>query len=122
MASWLRRRTSLLTAVSLAALVGAALILLAACDNNDEPQDVALSMIVVQQDDYDGDMVRLRGTVRFFEDPDGGHYVIEDEEQNRVQLLPRSVAEPFEDEEVTVVGEFSFSEDEGRIVEVDEIQ
>lgn len=95
---------------------------LAACGNGDdgEPEPVTLGQIVADQASYDGDLLRIEGVVVGFENPE--HYVVEDEQQNRVQLMPTDEAAAFEGEQIVVVGRFAFSEDEGRRIEIDEIE
>jgi hypothetical protein len=103
--------------------IGAAIVVSAmvACGGDDgEPRDVTLGEIVADQASFDGDTLRLRGEVVGFENPE--HYVIEDANHNRVELLPRERAAEYEGETVVVVGEFAFSETEGRRLQIEEIE
>jgi hypothetical protein len=95
-------------------MLGLALLTLtvaSACGDGD-PIDVSLARISANASDYHGKLVRLEGTVVGFENPE--HYVIEDGQQNRVQLLPNELARPFVGEQATVVGRFTFSDTQGR--------
>lgn len=105
-----------------AALAAILLPTLAACGNGDDgdPEAVTLGQIVADQASYDGDLLRIEGVVVGFENPE--HYVVEDEQQNRVQLLPTGEAAAFEGEQIVVVGRFAFSEEEGRRIEIEEIE
>ena len=92
----------------------------AACggDDNGEPKDVPLADVVADQDSYNGDTLRLQGTVVGFEEA-VEHYVIEDENQNRVELVPTDQAAEYEGQEVSVVGRFTFADDQGRRIEIE---
>lgn len=100
-------------------LLVAPLVLLVACG---EPERVNLASLVGREDQYDGKRIEVRGQVTAFEDDQWGrYYVVEDPWHNRVRIEPAGEAEPFEGREVTVSGRFSFREDEGRRLDIDEI-
>jgi alkyl hydroperoxide reductase subunit AhpC len=90
------------------------------------PTEVALAELAFTAEDHDGEVVEIVGVVREFtvEEDDAleDHFVIEDDEQNRVQLVPHDAVEPYIDEHVRVVGEFTFDETAGRLIEVEEIE
>jgi hypothetical protein len=109
----LRRPAALLVALW-------ALMLLVACGGDPEP--VALSTLVGREAEYDGQRVEVHGVVRAFDDPDGRYYVVEDAAPNRVRLSPTDRAAPFDGREVRVTGRFTFREDEGRRIAIDEIE
>jgi hypothetical protein len=87
-------------------------------------QSVVLSELAFNPESYDGDQIRTSGVVVEFDEDDGAlhrHYVIQDTDQNRVKLEPLEAAEPHEGRIVRVTGQFSFSETEGRVLQVEEI-
>jgi hypothetical protein len=95
-------------------------VLLAGCPAEDEtPVEVSLAELVAEQREFDGRDVETQGVVRTFDEP--RHYWIEDDHPNRVELLPDEVAEPYVGQEVRVTGRFSYADDRGRVIEVDEI-
>lgn len=104
----------------LAALVVAALVLTACGLVTTGPRAVTLAELATEQDRYDGTVVRTEGVVRSFDDP--LHYWIEDEDVNRVELVPHEEVAPLLSEKVRVVGEFTFDQDQGRLITVDEIE
>lgn len=98
-----------------------AAVVLAACGLvRDEPVEVSLAELVAAQEDHDGRMVATEGVVRSHDDP--LHYWIEDDDPNRVELVPHEEVEPNLGEHVRVVGRFTFSLDGGRLIEVEEIE
>ena len=105
-----------------ALLLGAVGLVLAACASADggEPRPVTLAELVAEQDRHDGTRVVVRGTVNTFDDP--RHYWIEDVEQHRVELVPEEVAEDLVGAQVEVVGRFSFRDDQGRVIEVEDLE
>lgn len=95
-------------------------VLVAGCPADDgTPVEVSLAELVAEQQDFDGRTVQTQGIVRTFDDP--RHYWIEDDLPNRVELQPDEVAEPHVGQEVRVTGRFSYADDRGRVIEVDEI-
>jgi hypothetical protein len=98
---------------------------LAACAPG-APQEVTLAELALAAADYDGETVETEGTVREFtpEDDDAleHHFAVEDEEQNRVQVIPHHLVETRVDEYVRVVGTFTFDEEVGRLIEIEEIE
>ncbi|MCC5871951.1 MAG: hypothetical protein JJU22_06105 [Gammaproteobacteria bacterium] len=102
-----------------AALAGCALILaLFGCSG--PPADVALEVLVSQQADFDGRLVRTTGTVREFDPPH--HVWIEDAALNRVELEPIDRVESHVGETVTVTGRFSFVPDRGRRIRIEAVE
>lgn len=107
------------------------LVLLGACGLFG-PESVQLRELAIHAEDYDGTTVETVGLVREFgaageEDDDGDdgdvvhHFVIEDADQNRVEVLPPEAAEPFVGQPVRIVGEFDFDPNRGRAIHVEEI-
>lgn len=97
-------------------------LLLAGCGG---PRVVPLSELALHADDYDGRVVIAHGVVREFGGSDGDveqHFVIQDPDVNRVQLLPNEAAEPYVGSVVEVVGEFEFDPDRGRLLHVESIE
>ncbi len=112
-------RSPVRRAAALLLLLGVPLALLVACG---EPERVNLSTLVGREDEYDGQQIEVHGRVTAFEDEQWGrYYVVEDARNNRVRLNPAEQAEPFEGREVRVTGRFSFQDDEGRRLDIDEI-
>jgi len=50
------------------------------------------------------------------------HYVVEDQQANRVALIPNRLAERHAGQEVVVVGSFQFGERAGRSIEIESIE
>lgn len=98
--------TTTLGIVSLAALI------LLGCSENQKLKQVSLSMLANSNANYNNTQVITSGRVRRFEDP--LHYWIEDENLNRVEILPYESVSPFLGQMVLVQGRFSFSASEGR--------
>jgi alkyl hydroperoxide reductase subunit AhpC len=90
------------------------------------PEELTLAELAFTAEDYDGDVVETVGVVREFtvEEHDAleDHFVIEDDAHNRVQLVPHEAVEGFVDEQVRVVGQFTYDEALGRLLEVEEIE
>lgn len=121
----MRRLGSLNRAVMSLLLAAVTPLLLSACSDESGPVEATLAELVAKQEDYDGRLVQTGGVVRRFGEAEGAtrlHYVVEDEEPNRVALVPNDVAEPYTEQEVVVVGRFRFSEEEGRSIEVERIE
>jgi hypothetical protein len=94
-------------------------------DDSGAPARVTLAELVADQDDYDGRRVETAGVVRRFGEADGAtklHYVVEDQQSNRVAIVPNGVAEPHTGRQVVVVGLFRFSEGQGRSIEIERIE
>jgi hypothetical protein len=95
------------------------------CSDDSALAGVMLAELVADQDDYDGRRVETAGVVRRFGEADGAtrlHYVVEDQQANRVAILPNDVAEPHTGRQVVVVGLFRFSEGQGRSIEIERIE
>lgn len=87
------------------------------------PLDVTLDRLVAEQEDLAGRRVTVAGMVVPFEGPDGTvSFVLEDDRQNRVLLLPTVRVEDHAGEEVVVTGEFDFDSDVGRLLRIEEIR
>lgn len=104
---WLR-----VAAVSLALTV-------AACG----PPTVTLERLVAEQDDLSGRRISVSGRVVTFDEPDGTvAFVLEDERQNRVLLLPAAAMDGHTGEQVVVTGKFEFDPEVGRVLRVGELR
>ena len=98
-----------------------AVSLLAGCAAGpDAPSPVTLADLVVEQDRYDGQMVVTEGTVRTYDRP--RHYWIEDDAVNRVELVPPEAAADHVGARVRVRGPFTFRDDEGRRITVEQLE
>ena len=93
-------------------------------DERKAPVAATVAQLVTNQDGYDGRRVETAGIVRRFGAAEGAtrlHYVVEDQQANRVAIVPNDVAKRYEGQEVTVVGSFRFTEQEGRSIEIERI-
>lgn len=93
-------------------MVSLAVLILLGCSENQQLKQVTLSMLANSNANYNNTHVITSGLVRRFEDP--LHYWIEDENLNRVEILPHKIVSPFLGQVVQVQGHFSFSVNEGR--------
>ena len=93
----------------------------------DAPQDAVpatLVELVTNQEGYDDRRVKTAGVVRRFGAAEGAtslHYAVEDEQANRVAIVPNDIAERYMGQAVTVSGFFRFSEQDGRSIEIERI-
>lgn len=112
-------------AVLLLFALSAAPSLLGGCgDKTQAPVRATVAELVADQEGYDGRRVETAGLVRRFGAAEGAtrlHYVVEDQQANRVAIIPNDIAERYTGQEVTVVGSFRFSEQEGRSIEIERI-
>lgn len=84
---------------------------------------VTLERLVVDQDDLAGRRVTVAGRVVPFEEPDGTvYFVLEDDRQNRVLLLPTDRVQGYVGEEVVVSADFDFDPEIGRVLWIDELR
>ncbi len=97
---------------------GFVLGLLVACAEtaSNEPITVDLPHLVAEHEAYDGRVVNVSGRVASFDDP--RHYWLEDDEFNRVALMPDESVSDKVGEQVRIIGAFSTSPDQGRQIEV----
>ena len=101
-------------------LMALCLTVLVGCDQGNKPIEVSLSELTERPAVYGGRVVRTRGTVRGFDDP--RHYWLEDENLNRVGLLPEERVAPHLGRQITVLGQFSYTRDRGRRIRVGTIE
>jgi hypothetical protein len=85
-----------------------------------QPQVVSLAELVAEQDAHDGSTVIAEGVVQTFDEP--RHYWIEDAEQHRVELFPPELVEDLVGLRIRVTGRFTFQDDRGRGIDVDELE
>ena len=84
---------------------------------------VTLERLVVDQDNLAGRSVTVAGTVVPFEEPDGTvYFVLEDDRQNRVLLVPADRVQGHVGKEVEVSGDFDFDPEIGRVLRIDELR
>lgn len=93
---------------------------LVGCGAPGGPQTVSLADLVAAPDDFDGQEVVVEGVVRAFDEP--FHIWIEDPVPNRVELEPLDVAADLVGLTVEVRGRFTFADDRGRVIEVQDIE
>jgi hypothetical protein len=103
--------------VLLLAVVGVGV--LGCAGDGSEPRVVTLAELVAEQDAYDGSTVIVEGTVRTYDQP--RHYWIEDVEQHRVELFPHDLVEDLVGHQIRVTGRFTFVDDRGRGIDVEEL-
>lgn len=107
-------------------LLASAASLVAGCsDDSEDPARTSLAELVAEQENYEGRRVEIVGVVRRFGKAEGAtrlHYVVEDQQANRVALIPNDVAERYAGQEVVVVGSFKFSERDGRSIQIERIE
>lgn len=101
----------------LLAVVGAGVV---GCTGSpSEPRVVTLAELVADQDAYDDSTVIVEGTVRTYDQP--RHFWIEDEDQHRVELFPHELVEDLVGHRLRVTGHFTFVDDRGRGIDVEEL-
>ena len=103
------------------ALAGLAVMaLLAGCGSDaDTPREATLAVLVANSSAYDQQDVLTMGRVRSFDEP--LHYWIEDVDLNRVEIKPHDLIAPHLGKEVEVKGHFSFSQEAGRLLQVESV-
>ena len=103
------------------AAIAMGLLLLAACG---QPSAVPLRSLAADSAAHDGEQVAVVGTVAEFTAGDAAtkrHLVLQDNSQNRVQLVPLEAAEPHIGANVRITGRYSFDPERGRRLEIEEI-
>ncbi len=102
-------------------LAGFALVLaLVACGSPGVPTDVELRVLASEQEAWDGRLVHVEGTLRTFEEP--RHYWVEDAELHRVELVPDDGLGLLVGRRVIVEGRFTFADDEGRRITIENLE
>jgi hypothetical protein len=84
------------------------------------PSPVTLAELVEDQHGFDGDLVTVEGTVRSYDAP--RHHWVEDADQHRVELEPQDLVAPHVGDRVRVTGRYSFRDDRGRLIEIDDLE
>ena len=82
--------------LALVVLAFSGTLAMACGDETSSPLRVTLVELVMGQDGYSGPRVETAGVVRRFDEADGAtklHYVIEDEQANRVAIVPAELAD-----------------------------
>lgn len=102
------------------AMMGVIAVLVVACVTGGEVAEVTLGELTTNQDRYDGQLVRTDGIVRTFDVPP--HFWIEDADLNRVELQPPASVEAHLGERIQVEGRFTFRDDEGRRIAVEDVE
>lgn len=81
----------------------------------------SLEKLVWQSESFEGESVRVTGTVRAFAvGTPGEHFVLEDANQNRVEIfgVPQSTLHALTNGSMTIEGEFHFEDGVGRYIDV----
>ncbi len=81
----------------------------------------SLEQLVWQTDSFEGEPVRVTGTVRGFAiGTPGEHFVLEDAKQNRVEIfgVPAGTLHALTDRSMTIEGVFHFEDGVGRYIDV----
>ena len=119
-----RRRGLSLVVLSLVLALSAPSFLGACVDEPEAPVSATLAELIANHEGYDDRLVMTTGVVRRFGAAEGAtklHYVVEDQQANRVAIVPNHIAQRYTGQEVTVAGFFHFSEEEGRRIEITRI-
>ncbi|MGY4876862.1 hypothetical protein ACLUEY_03135 [Vreelandella aquamarina] len=96
-------------------------MLLTGCNSGDaSPREVTLAVLGANGSVHDGNLVATQGRVRSFNDP--LHYWIEDEDLNRVEIVPHALIAPYVGKSVRVVGNFTYSREDGRMLILDDAE
>ena len=93
-----------------------AVLLQTGCAREETVVGLELELLVEQQDNFLGRLIRTSGVVRMHDSP--RHFWLEDDALNRVGLVPADSVEAWLGDEVEVVGRFGFAADTGRRVQV----
>lgn len=118
-ASALTRRSPLSGAIAAATLI----LAVACAAARSTPTEVSLARLATDEQAYLGETVQALGTVRLFgEGASARHYVMEDDQQHRVALVPVQEVASFVAQRVKVVGRFDFSDTGGRLIRVESIE
>lgn len=104
---------------TIAALLLAATLSACSADAG-SPREVTLAEVVADQEAHDGDVLTLEGVVRSYDAP--VHHWIEDADQHRVELEPQDLVAPHVGEQIRVTGRYTFQDDRGRLLEIDELE
>jgi hypothetical protein len=105
----------------LAAAVGVAGWISQRTEPTPEVLTPSLEALVWQTESFEGEVVRVTGTLRAFAvGTPGEHFVLEDAKQNRVEIfgVPRSTLHELTDGSMTIEGEFHFEDGVGRYIDV----
>lgn len=95
-------------------------LVLACGPNTDVPRTVTLADLVADQDRHEGSLITTDGIVRTYDEP--LHYWIEDAAQHRVELFPHERVEVLVGHRVRVTGRFTFDDDRGRAIDIDDLE
>jgi hypothetical protein len=99
----------------------ATVLVVAGCGvGTDTPVSATLADLTTDTDRYEGRIVTTQGVVRTFDQP--RHYWIEDVDLHRVELVPQEAVAEHLGLEIRVTGRFTFRDDEGRRIVVEELE
>lgn len=106
---------------ALAALLASLALVGAGCGS---PVDTSPVELAAEAEAFDGRDVTVQGSVVAFDADDGAsrpHVVLEDEDANRIELLPTDEMLPYAGSAVEVTGTFEFATDQGRRILVEDV-
>lgn len=101
-------------------IVVSCVLALVGCADGNGIRDVTLAELADNSQRWDGHEVRVRGTVRGYDDP--RHYWLEDAFINRVGLQPPQAIAAHLGREITVVGHYTYARDRGRQITISTIE
>lgn len=107
------------TSLRVLATVVVTVLALGGCGSAAATADLTLAELTVDQVRFDERTVRTDGVVRTAPSP--RHYWIEDADLNRVELQPHDQVEDLVGWTVQVEGHFTFRDDEGRRIQIEEL-
>jgi hypothetical protein len=84
------------------------------------PGPVTLAELVEDQHGFDGETVTVEGIVRSYDAP--LHHWVEDADQHRVELEPQDLVAPHVGDRIRVTGRYTFRDDRGRLIEIDDLE
>jgi len=93
---------------------------LAACGQEPRTREVTVANLVAGSNHFIGSRVSTQGVVHSFPQP--LHYWLEDNNLNRVGLVPEALVAELEGARVRVTGTFRFAPARGRLIDVEHLE
>lgn len=95
----------------------ALLLLVSSC--SDAVLEVPMAKLVAEPERFHGHVLVIEGTVQRFDEP--LHHWLEDEQQNRVGIVPDELLQDLVGQRVRVRGRFTASTEQGRRIQVHQL-